>query len=108
MCERAPSISLRSKICDDCRKKLAKVPTTLSSVSESESESEVYVNAPTSLTSINQFLGEIGETPVSQHKLQQTKYSKQEVKKNSKAMKRVMVHDSQSDETDDEGEMIKQ
>ena len=52
--------------------------------------------------------GKIGETPVSQHKLQQTKYSKQKVKKITKAMKRVMVHDFQSDETDDEGEMIKQ
>ena len=90
MCERAPSISLGSKICNDCRKKLAKVPTTLSFVSEIESESEVYVNAPASLTSINQCLGEIGATPVSKYKLKHNKYSKQKVKKITTCMDRCM------------------
>ena len=108
MCERVPSISVGSKICDDCRKKLAKVPTALSSASEIESESEVYVSVPESLASINQCLGEIGETPVSKQKLQQTKYSKQKIKKITTAMKRAMIRDVQTDETDDEGEIVKQ
>ena len=69
MRERAPSISVGSNICDACRKKLAEVPTTLSSASEIESESEVYVDIPESLASINQCLGKMGETPVSKTKL---------------------------------------
>ena len=53
-------------------------------------------------------MGEIGETPVSKHKLQQTKYPKQKIKKITTAMKKVMIHDESSGETDDEGEKIKQ
>ena len=107
MCERAPSISMGSKICDNCRKKLAKVPTTpqVSSASEYETENEVYADTSESLASLNQCLCEIGETPVSKHKLQQTKYAKQKIKKITTAM---MIHDESSGETDDEGEIIKQ
>ena len=70
-----------SKICDNCRKKLAKIPTTsqVSSASELESESEFYADTSESLASLNQCLGEIGETPVSKHKLHQTKYPKQKI-----------------------------
>ena len=110
MCERAPSISLGCKICDNCRKKLAKLPTTpkVSSSSELESESEVYAHASESLASLNQCLGEIGETPVSKHKLQRSNYPKQKIKQITTAMKRVMLRDESSDESDDEGEIIKQ
>ena len=108
MCKRAPSISVGSKICDACRKKLAKVPTTLSSASEIESESEVYVDIPELLASINQCLGKMGETPVSKAKLQQTNYPKQKIKKITATMKRVVIHDAPIDETDYEGEIIKQ
>ena len=64
MCEKAPSISMGSRICDNCRKKLAKIPTTsqVSSASELESESEFYADTSESLASLNQCLGEIGET----------------------------------------------
>lgn len=99
-----------SKICDNCRKKLAKIPTTpqVSSASEYESENDVYADTSESLASLNQCLGEIGETPVSKHKLQQTKYPKQKIKKITTAMKRVMICDESSGETDDKGEIIKQ
>ena len=99
MCERAPSISLGCKICDNCRKKLAKLPTTpkVSSSSELESESEVYAHASESLASLNQCLGEIGETPVSKHKLQRSNYPKQKTKQITTAMKRVMLRDESSD-----------
>ena len=71
-----------------------------------ESGGEVYVDVSEPLASLNQCLTEIGETPVSKHKLQQTKYSKQKVKKITTAKKRVMIR---GDETDDaEGEIIKQ
>lgn len=78
----------RSKICDDCRKELAKVPKTISSESELESGCEVYVDVSEPLASLNQYLSEIGETPVSKLKLQQTKYSKQKVRKITTAKKR--------------------
>lgn len=55
------------------------------------------------LASLNQCLTEIGETPVSKLKLQQseqTKYSKQKVKKITTAKNRVMIC---GDETDDNG-----
>ena len=106
MCERTPSISMGSKICDDCRKKLAKVHTNISS--DSESGSEAYVDVSESLVSLNQCLSEIGETPVSKRKIKQTKYSKQKIDKITTAMKRAMTSDVQPDETDDEGEIIKQ
>ena len=59
MCERAPYMSIGSNICDNCRKKLAKIPTTpqVSSASELQSESDSE-----SLASLNQCLGGIGET----------------------------------------------
>ena len=106
ICERTPSISMGSKICDDCRKNLANVHTTISS--DSESGSEAYVDVSESLVSLNQCLSEIGETPVSKRKLKQTKYSKQKIDKIITAMKRAMISDVQPDETDDEGEIIKQ
>ena len=53
----------------------------VSSASEYETENEVYADTSESLASLNQCLCEIGETPVSKHKLQQTKYAKQKIKK---------------------------
>ena len=68
MCERVPAISMGSRICDDCRKKLARVPAAISS--DSDSESDIYIDVSESLASLNQCLGEIGETPVSKPKFQ--------------------------------------
>ena len=110
MCERAHSISLGCKISDNCRKKLAKLSTNpkVSSSSELESESEVYADASESLASLNQCLGEKGETQVIKHKLQWSNYSKQKIKKITTTMKRVMLRNESSDESDNEGEIIKQ
>ena len=74
----------------NCRRKLAKIPTTPqdSSASDYKSENDVYADTSESLASLNQCLGEIGETPVSKHKLQQTKYPKQKIKEITTAMKR--------------------
>ena len=72
-----------------------------------ESKSEVYADASESLASLNQCLGEIGETPVSKLKLQQNNYAKQKNKKIITAVKKVILHDESSDESDNEGEMIK-
>ena len=65
----------------------------------------MYVDIPESLASVDQCLGKMGETPVSKTKLQQTNYPKQKI---TAAMKRVMIHNAPTDETDDEGEMIKE
>ena len=109
-CVRATSVSLGCKICDNCRKKLAKLPTTpkVSSSSELESESEVYAHASESLASLNQCLDEIGETSVSKQKLQRNNYPKQKIKLITTAMKKVMLLDQSLDESDDEGEITKQ
>ena len=68
MCERIHSIQPGAKICDECRKQLGKLPipdpTTESSESVHLDEgSDSCRNLPT-LESVNQCLGEIGETPV--------------------------------------------
>ena len=109
MCERAP-ISTGSKICDNCRKKLAKVPVTVpSSESESycKSGKDPYVDVPQSLASLNQLV-ESGETPVSKSKLHQSRYPRDKVEKITAAMKRVVLYDVKSDDSDDDSEVIKQ
>ncbi len=61
MCETAP-ISMGSKICDTCRKKLSK--TIVGRHVESDLKTEIaYVDSPEALSALNQCLVEIGETP---------------------------------------------
>ena len=88
MCDKAPSISPRQRICDSCRKELAKIPlpdpmphptpdsTPCDSVSESDSETEctgtisppsteaLQVESSESLALVNQCLDTIGDTPL--------------------------------------------
>ena len=115
MCYKASSISMGAKICDDCRKKLAKMPATFEAsetMSDSEpdlqSEGDVYTESSETLTSLNQCLGAIGETPICKSKLQQTRYSKQKMDKITAAMKKTVIGDVQSKNSDDAGEMIMQ
>ena len=109
MCERAPQISSGSKICDTCRRKLSTEPPVLipepdSPSSESE-ETEVYVQTPEAVASLNVCLTEIGDTPYSQIKAPGKNYSRQKFKKNTEAMMRTVI----SGETIDDGsEMIQQ
>ena len=60
------------------------------------------------LESVNQCLGEIGETPVVKKKLQQVHYPKDKLKRITTAMKKVMVQDTESSDNHDDGEIIKQ
>lgn len=101
MCERAP-IAIGSKVCDGYRKKVSRVTTAFSS--DSDAGSEGYIDP---LLSLNQYLGDIGETPISKFKLKQTKYSKQKFKKITVAMKKQDMK-SDDDDDDDEEKMIKQ
>ena len=124
MCERVHSIQLGAKICDECRKQLGKLPitdpTTESSACTPVTESSESVDLEESdqdrdscrnfatLESVNQCLGEIGETPVVKKKLQQVHYPKDKLKRITTAMKKVMVQDTDSSDNHDDGEIIKQ
>ena len=95
MCESAPHVSIGSRICDTCRKKLSKEPPVLipeplipepDSPSPDAEETEVYFQTPAAVSSLNKCLAEIGETPYSQSKARAKKYSRQKVKKITEAM----------------------
>ena len=109
MCERAPQLSIGSKICDTCRKKLSREPPVFNPEPDSPSpeaeEDELYVQSPEAVSSLNKCLVELGETPCSQIKARGKKYSRQKVQKITEAMKRVVVS---GEVTDDESEMIQQ
>ena len=114
MCEKVPSLTLGAKICDDCRKKVASIPTP-EAKSETREEAcasshslyeEVY-SPHLSLEPVNQCLSAIGETLIVKKKLQQVKYPKEKLKKISKAMKTKQLPERESSDSD-ESEMITQ
>jgi hypothetical protein len=88
MCERAPQISVGSKICDTCRKKLSREPVCNpepDSPSSETEEDELYVQSPEAVSSLNKCLVELGETPCSKIKARGKKYSRQKVQKITEA-----------------------
>lgn len=104
VCEKFPSILPGEKICDDCRKKVAKFsppkPSEPSEPSDNSSESdrivspsgEVFqVDTCESLLVVNQYLDTTGETPITKRKLQSKKYSKQKVEKITSIMQKSWV-----------------
>ena len=107
MCERAPYISIGSKICDTCRKKLSKESPVLTSEPDSPSPvaEELYVQTPAAVASLNKCLAEIGETPYSESKARAKDYSRQKVKKITEAMQRTIIT---GEVVDDGSEMIQQ
>ena len=109
MCERAPNISIGSKICDTCRKKLSKklpvLPPEPDSPSVEAEETEVYIQTPAAVSSLNKCLVEIGETPYSQSKARAKNYSRQKVKNITEAMQRTIIT---GEIVDDGSEMIQQ
>ena len=109
MCERAPQISVGSKICDTCRKKLSKepsipIPYPDSPCSEVE-DAEAYIPSPEAVASLNMCLADIGETPYSCIKARGKKYSRQKVKKITEAIERTIIS---GEAIDDGSEMIQQ
>ena len=106
MCERAPYISIGSKICDTCRKKLSKESPVLTPEPDSPrpkaEEMELYVQTPAAVSSLNKCLAEIGETPYSQSKARAKNYSRQKI---TKAMHRTIIT---GEVVDDGSEMIQQ
>ena len=109
MCERAPQISVGSKICDTCRKKLSKepsipIPYPDSPCSEVE-DAEAYIPSPEAVASLNMCLADIGETPYSRIKAHGKKYSRQKVKKITEVIERTIIS---GEAIDDGSEMIQQ
>ena len=88
-------ISISSKICDTCRKKLSKKlqddtepilsePDPPSLFCSEATESDPLFSSASEATSLlNMYLAEIGETPYSQSKAHSKNYSRQKVKKNT-------------------------
>ena len=76
MCEKAP-IAMGGKICDSCRKKLAKEPTpsmavpSVLSSSGSEAEEAKQYHEEKAISSMNKCFEDIGETPFSRRKARQ-------------------------------------
>ena len=69
MIMKSPNISIGSKICDNCRKKLSKVTSSPPSPNITpESESELYLDKEELTATLNLCLKQIGETPYSRTK----------------------------------------
>jgi hypothetical protein len=106
MCEKAP-IAMGGKICDSCRKKLAKepipsmaVPSVLSS-SGSEAEEAKQYREEKAISSVNKCLEDIGETPFSRRKARRKDYHKEKIETLTKALQDTEIRDYGS-------EMLKQ
>ena len=108
MIKKVPIIKIGQKVCDSCRKKIAK--TTGDSSESDEDETVVFKDDVTeSVETVNLCLDVIGETPICQRKLQQVKYPKKKLNKIKLAMKKkIMPEEQELSETDDEAEIIKQ
>ena len=118
MCEKLPSLSLKAKVCDDCRKMLAKTPLPRSESEEmiessqedsdaSSEREEVYYQHEL-LQPVNQCLSAIGETPILKKKLQHVKYRIQKFKKIRAAVSKRMLPEIRSSNGDDESEIVRQ
>ena len=107
MIKKVPIIKIGQKVCDSCRKKIAK--TTGDSSESDEDETVVFKDDVTeSVETVNLCLDVIGETPICQRKLQQVKYPKEKLNKIKLAMKKkIMPEEQELSETDDEAEIIK-
>ena len=112
MCEKNSLIQMGMRICDTCRKKLAKVskapdlsldaePDSSSSdlASDYEMKYEQSVRG-SSVRMINHCLTELGETPVTKIKLQSKKYSERKLEVLTTMMSEVVIGEKQNDESE--------
>ena len=114
MCEKA-DISVGSKICDSCRKKLAKLPdleTILKSPARCDSprRDEPYLDAPEAIAAVNRCLSEIGETPLLKSGSHNPKRVEDKIEKITEAMKGLFIDDTTvgNSQHDTESEIILQ
>ena len=102
MCQKAP-IAMGGKICDSCRKKLAKEPTASMAVpsvlssSGSEAEEAKQYREEKAISSMNKCFEDIGETPFSRRKARRKDYSRQQIEKLSKALQDTEIRDDGSE-----------
>ena len=120
MCEKAPSILPGERICDDCRKILAKTSLLPPSTSSFDPDSNTAISPPSdeefrldtcdteSLTVVNQCLDTIGDTPLTKRKLQGKKDSKENVENITTMLQKVVIGGVDLDPATDDGEIIKQ
>ena len=118
MCEKHPLVQMGSKICDTCRKKLAKfseVPTSglesdLSPCTPSDSSSDsetIEEEQYDPLHLVNLCLEDLDETPVTKRKLRTKKYSKRKLENVTAKMEVAMLGKRQSS-PNDESEILQQ
>ena len=114
MCEKA-DVSMGSKICDSCRKKLARLPdleTVLNSPARYDSplRDEPYFDVPEAMAAVNRCLSEIGETPLVKSERHDPKHVEDKIEKMTEAMKGLFVADTTVSSTrqNDESEIILQ
>ena len=112
MCNKA-DISMGSRICDSCRKKLAKLPD-LDTLTESPTQcgsptNEQYLDAPEAVATVNRCLLEIGETPLPAA-TKDTKRIEHKMDRLTEAMKELILEDSTdiNPQESDESEIIVQ
>ena len=118
MCNRAPHISMGSKICDTCRKKLSEsdMPEPLfsepdppgpprSPIPEANEQEPFYLQTSAAVYSLNQCLVEIGETPHSQSRARAKGYPREKVKSITEAMQQMVIP---GEPTDNGTEMLQQ
>lgn len=129
MCDQAANISMGMRICDTCRKALARIPACLPEVEsqlsifpelESSSQSgsprsqspprseELEFEASKSLKQMNQCLEDIGKTPVTRKKLRSKKYLDKKLDEVTEMLKKVTIGDTDSVRTTDESEILQQ
>ena len=129
MCEQAANISVGMRICDSCRKALARTPACLPEVEsqasvvpqpESSSQSgsptrqsspcseELQLEASTSLKQMNQCLEDVGKTSVTKKKLRSKKYLDKKLDEVTEMVKKVTIGDTDSVRMTNENEMLEQ
>ena len=118
MCEKNPIIQKGSKICDTCRKKLAKVckdsdldvdagtDSSSSTPSESPGDRDMGNEHFESIGVVNKCLVDLGETPVTKRKLQSKKYKERKLELLTTKMSEAMSMGRSRE--NDEGEILQQ
>ena len=113
MREKNSTIQVGSKICNTCRKKLAKesntpkcdvdaetVGSSSPTPSDSVSDHEIEYEHSEAIGVVNQCLVDLGETPVTKRKLQSKKYKERKLEVLTTKMSEVLLSEKQNDESE--------
>ena len=131
MCEKAPHVSIGTRICDSCRKKLSAVvipDVPVESDTNSDCDTEELVDYSVcslqpvddfsihpslfeddpqpSLTLVNQCLKESGKTPIMKRKLRTRKYAEKKLDEITSMMEKLVI--GEDSKPSDELEIIQQ